>query len=272
MTQSVLFYRLKIHMSDLHDILIDIETLARSTREDYSAKMWTNWPEYIEEFNRILSKTKKLGYDFDISQASNIPSGQLASHNRRAGTGAVIAKVKELADKSERLRLKIAAVIKEVPTSAVDHMSHIEKICTRFHKVAKSLRSRRQDRPTLEIEDEYDVQDLMSALLCMFFEDIRREEWTPSYAGGSARMDFLLKPEQVVIEVKKTRKGLADKEIGEQLIVDIEKYSQHQDCKTLICFIYDPEGRIANPKGLETDLMKMSTSEPEVSAFIRPLT
>ena len=51
----------------------------------------------------------------------------------------------------------------------------------------------------------------------MYFDDIRREEYTPSYAGGSARMDFLLKSHDIVIEVKKTRKELRDKDIGKQL-------------------------------------------------------
>ena len=71
-------------------------------------------------------------------------------------------------------------------------------------------------------------------------------------------MDFLIKQEKIVVEVKKTRKGLGAKEVGEQLIVDIQKYQVHQDCKSLICFIYDPEGRIANPRGLENDLNKDS--------------
>jgi len=67
-------------------------------------------------------------------------------------------------------------------------------------------------------------------------------------------MDFLLKNEETVIEVKKTRKGLAAREVGDQLLVDIQRYREHPNCKTLICFVYDPEGRIANPAGLENDL------------------
>ena len=55
----------------------------------------------------------------------------------------------------------------------------------------------------------------------LHFDDIRPEEWTPSYAGSSARMDFLLKKEQIVLEIKKTRKGLVAKEAGEQLIVEL---------------------------------------------------
>lgn len=82
----------------------------------------------------------------------------------------------------------------------------IELICSHFHIVTRQLRQRYNDRPTLVINDEYDVQDLFHTLLRLFFSDVRPEEWTPSYAGGSSRVDFLLKSEQVVIEVKK-RKG-----------------------------------------------------------------
>lgn len=130
----------------------------------------------------------------------------------------------------------------------------VEHICCCFHRVAKKLRERREGRSTLEIEDEYDVQDLLNAILVLGFDDVRPEEWTPSYAGGASRIDFLLKQAQTVIEVKKTRKGLGARELGEQLIIDIERYKSHPDCQTLICFVYDPEGRIANPRGIENDL------------------
>lgn len=124
----------------------------------------------------------------------------------------------------------------------------------RFPLVVRQLRSRHTGRTTIEVKDEYDVQDLLHALFHLDFEDIRREEWTPSYAGGTARMDFLLKDEEIVVETKMTRNGLGTKELGEQLIIDIEKYRAHPNCKTLICFIYDPEGRVGNPATLEHDL------------------
>ena len=136
----------------------------------------------------------------------------------------------------------------------VDPLTVVLRLCERFHHVARQLRSRHDNRGTIEIEDEYDVQDLLHALLRVDFDDIRPEEWTPSYAGKSARMDFLLKDYQLVIEAKKTRKGLGEKEVGDQLLVDIARYRNHPDCKVLVCFVYDPEGRIGNPRGLENDL------------------
>lgn len=124
----------------------------------------------------------------------------------------------------------------------------------KFHNIAIQLRSRYNNRETIDIKDEYDVQDVLHVLLKLHFKDIRKEEWTPSYAGGSSRMDFLLKDEQIVIEVKMTRAGLDDKELGKQLIIDKARYQAHPDCKKLICFTYDPVGRIVNPKGIENDL------------------
>jgi uncharacterized protein YodC (DUF2158 family) len=144
----------------------------------------------------------------------------------------------------------------------------LERLLRRFHLVAQQLARRHAHRETLRINDEYDVQDLLHALLRIEFDDIRPEEWTPSYAGGSARTDFLLKKEQVVLELKKTRNGLGDKEVGEELIIDIARYKNHPDCRTLVCFVYDPDQRITNPAGLKHDLEGLSTDRLAVAVYI----
>jgi hypothetical protein len=145
----------------------------------------------------------------------------------------------------------------------------IELLCLRFHTVVRQLRDRREGRSTLDVTDEYDVQDLLHALLRIFFDDVRPEEWTPSYAGKSSRMDFLLPTEKLVVEVKKTRPSLDAKEVGSELIEDIARYRTHPSCKRLICFVYDPEGRIANPRGIEGDLSR-NESGFEVKVIIAP--
>jgi hypothetical protein len=126
----------------------------------------------------------------------------------------------------------------------------------RFHLVARQIRVRHDSRSTLEIIDEHDVQDLLHALLTIFFDDICKEEWTPSYAGAASKMDYLLPELQTAVEVKKARPALTARVLGEELIVDIAKYQQHPQCQKLICFVYDPEGAISNPRGVETDLSK----------------
>ena len=106
----------------------------------------------------------------------------------------------------------------------------LKNLFSKFHRIVISLRNRYSKRPAFKINDEYDVQDLLYSLLLLHFEDIRREEWTPSYAGGTARMDVLLKKETLVIECKKTRKGLGMREVGDQLVIDAARYRNHADC------------------------------------------
>jgi hypothetical protein len=145
----------------------------------------------------------------------------------------------------------------------------VEYLANRFHTVALQLRSRHGGRKTLEITDEYDVQDLLHALLRIEFDDVRPEEHAPSYAGGGSRMDYLLKAEEIVVEVKCTREGLGAREVGEQLLVDITKYQGHPNCKTLFCFVYDPTNRITNPSGIERDLSH-DRHGPPTRVRIRP--
>ena len=152
----------------------------------------------------------------------------------------------------------------------VDYENILTQIFERFHICARQLKRRHSGRSTLEITDEYDVQDLLNAILRLHFDDVRPEEWTPSYAGGNNRMDFLLKNEEISIEVKMTRDGLKDKELGEQLIVDIVKYKEHPNCKSLYCFVFDPDGHIRNPRGLERDLTREHDGLA-VKVYIRPL-
>ena len=132
----------------------------------------------------------------------------------------------------------------------------LERIFSRFKNVAIQLTRRYDNRDTLLIKDEYDVQDLLHTLLSLYFEDIRPEEWTPSYAGGSVRIDFLIPEIATVIEVKKTRETMNDKKLSEELIIDIEKYQTHPKCKKIYCFVYDPDCILRNPTEIKRDLEK----------------
>lgn len=150
-----------------------------------------------------------------------------------------------------------------------DALSHLEQVCDAFHRSVLRLRSRHDNREPFEITDEYDVQDLLWALLETRFSDIRDEEPTPSHAGKAARADFLLRTEEIIVETKMTRDGLNDGTLGDQLIRDIERYRKHPHCKALFCFVYDPEHRLKNPLGLERDLSGNREGLP-VRVQIRP--
>ncbi|EOU9562015.1 malate dehydrogenase [Cronobacter dublinensis] len=150
----------------------------------------------------------------------------------------------------------------DIAYSAVSMDTHVESsalslvlnILSRFPAFIRQLKRRHNGRAPLEVNDEYDVQDMVYALLTLHFNDIRAEEYTPSFAGAASRQDFLLKNEKIVIEVKKTRESLGAGKVGGELLIDMARYRAHQDCDTLILFVYDPDCYINNPLGVKTDL------------------
>ncbi len=242
------------------DTIDELASLRRGSPE------FTKWRRDTEvALERIFGQESRHKTDFkDIRYSLSAFSGGTTDSEFQA------AYVRGL-NNAKAILSSIIGEIQEFETTATedpkdDEQGHIrpnafslvELICLRFHYVARQLRSRHANRQTLSIEDEYDAQDLFHALLKLHFDDVRAEEWTPSYAGGSSRVDFLLKDEKIIVELKKTRTSLSDKTIGEQLIVDASRYRAHPDCKALICFVYDPEGRVGNPVGLERDLESMA--------------
>ncbi len=147
-----------------------------------------------------------------------------------------------------------AAPVAGTAATKADAVGLLRKIGNRFHAVARQLRLRHEGRATLEVEDEYDAQDVVHALLCLEFDEIRRETWQPGYGGGSAHTYFVAPRDRIVIEVKKTRQGVGAKEITGQLAHDTQYYWTHPDCQTVFCFVYDPEARVGDPYGLEKKL------------------
>lgn len=213
-----------------------------------------------EESSNFKETKKKLFPDFYVSSFDDSQKDYHAIYQRRLEGYSILIR---------GMITEISLLDNTELNASNDSIAIIKNICNHFHQVARQLRNRHNNRPTINIEDEYDVQDLIHSLLRLYFDDIRSEEWTPSYAGGASRMDFLLKKEKIVIEIKKTRKGLDAKEIGNQLIIDIGKYAVHPDCKTLVCFVYDPEGRVVNPVGIESDLSQ-GHNELKVITIITP--
>jgi hypothetical protein len=253
-------------MNDLDDLIGDLEVLAKAAQHDFTSQRWETYDRNIEEYNQLLHKVRPLGIVDDLPALSTVPKEERPMFG--AGTTAEIAKAREVATKCEQLLTRLQRRRDSKPET-VEPLALIQKTCERTHAIARQLRSRYDKRPTLDVQDEYDLQDLLHVLLRVHFNDIRPEEYTPSYAGKSSRMDFLLKDFDIVVETKHTRDSLTEKEVGTQLIEDIARYKSHPDCKTMFCFVYDPSGRIANPHGLEGDLSSDS-EDLSVQVYVGP--
>jgi REase_DpnII-MboI len=136
----------------------------------------------------------------------------------------------------------------------VRQMLVIERLCSRFHLVAGQLQSRHDNRSTIHVQDDYDVEDLLRALLELEHDEIQPEISTPSYAGGRPRTAFLLRLERIVLVAKVVESHFGVEALEQQLAIDTQEHKQHPDCRTLVCFVYDPGRRLAKPHEIEDAL------------------
>lgn len=242
--------------------------------------------EIIAEGERLLA-TYEPTKDPNRLSSEVLPTNELSAHSTWLHTGLVFLENNH--PKSYDLQFFHSAVLyctngKETTShllsilkgvsnadsvKAKTDYSILENIFNRFPAYIRQLKKRHDNRQSIEVNDEYDIQDLLEAVLRLHFDDVRAEEWCPSYAGGCKRMDFFLNDEKIAIETKMTRKGLADKQIGDQLIIDIANYKKHPNCETLYCFVYDPNGLIRNPRGLSKDL-ESTDKEINIKVIIKP--
>lgn len=236
----------------ISNILDELENAIKNNDLDiiiYSCHEISDW--YSLNINKILSNM--YVYNKDVHQKNIFEIDRILKileHNKDEYKNSIHSKDKTNNDETVKI-------------------TDIYNIFEKFHNIVIQLRDRYSDRDTLDVMDEYDVQDLLHALLMLYCDDIRTEEWCPSYASTSSRQDFLLKKEQIVIETKMTRKGLSNKELSNELIIDMKRYSTHPDCKKLICFVYDPNQRVKNPRGFESDLSGRE-NDIEVVVIVRP--
>jgi len=66
-----------------------------------------------------------------------------------------------------------------------------------------------------------------------------------------------------------TRASLGQKEVTDQLIIDAARYGHMEGVETLICLVYDPERRCANPRAIENDV-ENSGSRLRIRAVVCP--
>lgn len=150
---------------------------------------------------------------------------------------------------------------KKDETSSKPPLDILEQIARNFPIAVRQLKNRRDGKASFDIADEYDVQDIFKCFLYLFFDEVKKEDSVPDFAGSNSRIDFILPKEQIGIEIKKTRKGLDSNKIGEELIIDKARYKKHPDCKFLFCFVYDNEYQIKSAISLENELSDESNSD-----------
>ena len=121
-----------------------------------------------------------------------------------------------------------------------------------FHKYVSNSRRRYNNRVNdcNKFKDEYDIQDAIHSILLLLFDNVKKEDFVPSHAGGNSRVDFFLPEIKTALEIKYCRETHKDKEITEEISIDVQRYKGNTQYEKILVFIYDPDGNLKNPGGV----------------------
>lgn len=143
----------------------------------------------------------------------------------------------------------IEAVLYEEKSNAVEQ---VKKLLENFHLFCKSLyrdslhgkcsKALKEHLPCIEINNEYDLQQLMYPVIQATFPEARMEKVEDS-GHHTVRGDILIDSEDIVIELKCTRSSMNERSLSEEVASDMVHYKE----KYIFFYIYDKESIIKNP-------------------------
>jgi hypothetical protein len=114
------------------------------------------------------------------------------------------------------------------------------QLCERLPQAARFLASRRAGKQPYKIVDEYDVQDLLHAVIRTYFKYSIDEEPLGKVGGArSARADLALPDINTLIEVKFVRGPKDQQRIVEEFAQDLLLYTAWAPLQTFIYMIYN---------------------------------
>ena len=188
-----------------------------------------------------------------LSAACGLDQPELA---KRSSMQTVIQKLDELLGELATHDLKEIVSLRATKTPNAN-VSLVRELCARLPNSSKILASRRKGKPPFKIEDEYDVQDLLHAILRCYIKETVQENPFPKLAGtNSSRADISIEKLGVIIEVKFARVTADQKKITRELSEDIVLYSSCGFLTDLIFVIYNSR-ELRDAEALE-DFEKMN--------------
>lgn len=128
----------------------------------------------------------------------------------------------------------------------------IERLCRRLPQAARILGDRaRKQKTGFEIRDEYDVQDLLHALLRAYLKYSVHENPLPKSAGiKSGRADVCIDELGVLIEVKYVHRPDDQRRLFEEFSQDLLLYVEWPHLRELIYLVYN-SADLRDPEALE---------------------
>jgi len=103
--------------TDINALLVDLETLVSSSKDDFERKFWANYVNYLNQYNAILSALHDMRLCEDISPIDPLPKRKISP---MGFSFAEQAKLREITNAAQSLLRKLRL---QFPESRVDKLS-----------------------------------------------------------------------------------------------------------------------------------------------------
>jgi hypothetical protein len=124
------------------------------------------------------------------------------------------------------------------------------QLCERLPYAARVLAGRRKGKDPFEVSDEYDVQDLLHAIIRAYLKYAIDEEPLGKVGGArSSRADLALPDLKTLVEVKYVRRPDDQQRIVEELAQDLILYSAWAPLESFVYLVYN-SGDLRDPEAL----------------------
>jgi len=145
----------------------------------------------------------------------------------------------------------------------------IMNVLKKFKTASTSLtQPRRKGKETLQLLDEHDVQDFLLMLLKPHFSITAENVVETNIDRQFLKIDFLIAKEKIAIECKFNR-DRDFRQFRKEIADDLLTYSKHQDCNTIIFFVFDGELKLSNPLAIEKEFTQKHTiAGKEIAVFL----
>jgi hypothetical protein len=136
-----------------------------------------------------------------------------------------------------------------VTTGTTGQLELVLQVGGRIREAARVLEHRRKDKTPYAIEDEYDVQDLLLAVLRTYFKFTVKENPLPKRGGISSRADLSIEELGVIIEVKFVRGPADQRRVVKEFAEDQQFYIEWQHLKHFVYLVYNSD-ELSDPEAL----------------------
>jgi hypothetical protein len=191
-------------------------------------------------------------------------------------TAAIKKAISSQADVLRELRQSVLDLHSERMRTSV-RTEMIERVLGRFDLAAQAVGKRKRagkETACYDCADEYDVQDLLFAMLKPIIRDLEREDLTRKVSGDSGRTDLSSQEYGLIIEVKRIRDEKHADRVAAECRERVMRYGEADGLRDLFFFVYDPARLIGDRdnfvKGLHVGVVRYRDREFRVQCIVAP--